>query len=247
MRFLRAAHVLQVALEHRGHAHVVAHDVPLVREITREAVDRSVGLLDVEPIAVELPHLGRERKTEVVPARLLTLAELVGLRALAKSPKRGDLGKCLVFDAGLDDRGDGLKARVVAEERFPVGNLEALDFLRRLDFLLRRQHPMADHLAEIAGERRVPSALALELLQRLFTFDACLLELLLAGLGRRGRCGSGLRGSHLGGLRLDLRLLLGCLGANRALTRRLSCRCLSCHVPLAFRWRPQPVAPRPLG
>ena len=100
---------------------------------------------------------------------------------------------------------------------------------------------MTDHLAKITREGRISCALALELLERLFAFDACLLELLLARLGRRGRAWRCLDGRLLS-LGLRLRLLLGCLGPHLALSGRLSCRCLSCHFPSRL-----PVAPARCG
>jgi hypothetical protein len=73
LRFLRAAHVLQVPLERGGHADVITDDVTLVREVTGEAVHRAVRLLDEETVAVELAHLGRKLVAEVLPTCLLSL------------------------------------------------------------------------------------------------------------------------------------------------------------------------------
>ena len=218
---------------------MVAHDVALVGEVAGKPVHGSVRLLDEETVAIELAHLGRERKTKVVPARLLPLAELVRLRALAEATEPGDLGERLLLDPLLDDRGDGLEARRVTQQRLPVRNLKPLDLLGGLDLLLRSQNAMADHLSEVSGQRGIAGALPLELLERFLALDACLLELFLAGLSRGRGWGSRLGRLYLRSFGLRLRLRLGCLGPHLALPRGLSCHCLSCHLPLAFRWRPK--------
>jgi hypothetical protein len=114
-------------------------------------VHRPVRLLHEEAIAVELTHLRRELQTQLVPPNFLAPAELFGLRALAQLPERGDFGQLLVPDVGLDHRRHGLETRRVAEQSLPVGDFQALHLFGGFDFLLRSEHAMTDHLAEIAG------------------------------------------------------------------------------------------------
>ena len=233
--------MLQVPLERGGHPDVVADDVALVREVTGEPVHGAVGLLDEEAVAVELAHLRRELQREVVPPRLLTLAKLVRLRALAQAAKPRQLRKRLVLDALLDHGGHGFEAGRVAQQSLPIRDLEPLDLLGGLDFLLRSEHPMSDHLAEIARQGRISCPLPLELLEGFLALHASLFELLLARFCRLRRWLPRLRGRRcIASLGLDLRLLLGYLGPHLALRRRLSCgRCLSCHFSSRL-----PVAPR---
>jgi len=137
----------------------------------------------VTPIAVDGAHMRGQLGGRLVPAHFLARPELAATGALGELAHAGQILGALLGE-GLNHRGDGLEAGRIGEERLPEANLEALHALRRLDLFGRREHPVAGHLAEVAGERGIASTLTLEILEGLLGFLLGSLELQRAGLDR---------------------------------------------------------------